>query len=380
MNNEQSVLLSLIKQSQFGPSGTISFIDVDLDTLYKEASQQAVLSLIAPEIPNDHTNKKWIEAQYRQKAAYILYCNSQDDLKTILDNADIPFVILKGNSSAISYTDPSRRSMGDIDILVPQELYLKTKSVLSSSGYIEEHDNGRHASFKKDKQSIEVHHHFSNGIDVENYLIAGLKERKLAVIDGHEFPMLPRLANGIVLLDHFRKHLLSSVGIRQVIDWMMYVYHELNDDFWFNDFEPVAKEKGLDKLAITLTRMCQLYLGLPKTITWCSSANENLCNRLLKSVFDSGNFGRKKGKGKTFESVLVRIQNVKGLFKWLQTVGERTWDSYKKHHWLKPFCWIYQFFRFTKKFLKSGRTQEELKNDINNSNERYELLKDLNVL
>lgn len=52
MDKEQTVLLSLVKQSQFGHSDTISFDDVDLDLLYEEALQQSVLGLIASVIPS----------------------------------------------------------------------------------------------------------------------------------------------------------------------------------------------------------------------------------------------------------------------------------------------------------------------------------------
>ena len=81
MNKEQTVLLSLIKQSQFGPSETISFADVDMDGLYKEAEQQSVIGLVSSEIPDEYTNPKWYKAFYRRKASYFLYCDEQDELK-----------------------------------------------------------------------------------------------------------------------------------------------------------------------------------------------------------------------------------------------------------------------------------------------------------
>ena len=378
MNKVQSVLLDLIKQSQFGIKEPICFADIDIDELYCEAKQQTVLSLIAAEIPDELSNTKWFQAKLRQKAAYIKYCSFQNDLKVILDSEGIPFVILKGNSSAIYYSDPTLRSMGDVDFLVPQDMYEKTKSVLASYGYKEDHDNGRHAAFKKDNQLFEVHHHFSHGIDIEDYLISGLNEREFVEIEGYEFPILPTMANGLVLLDHFRRHLLYSVGLRQVIDWMMYVYRNLDDEFWNNEFGPVAKEKGIDKLAITLTRMCQIYLGLPDTINWCKSDDDSTCLLLLKSIFDSGNFGNKKGVGKKFERINLRIKNI-GVFRWLQELGEKNWQAYHKCHLLKPFCWLYQLIRFIKKGLISRRGINSIYKDFSSSNERYILLKQLNL-
>lgn len=378
MNKEQSVLLSLIKQSQFGLSETIGFADVDMDALFKEAEQQSVLGLAASEIPEEYVNPKWYKARYRRKASYFLYCDEQDALKKILDDARIPFVILKGNASAINYKEPFLRMMGDIDFLVPQDQYQQAKSLLSSYGYIEGHDNGRHASFKKDDQLFEIHHHYCYGVDFEDYLIEGLNSRVSATIENHEFPMLPKLSNGLVLLDHFRIHLQSSVGLRHVIDWMMYVYRNLDDEFWSKEFAPVVEELGMDTLAFTLTRMCQIYLGLPETITWCKNAKYSTCEQLMSVILKSGNFGRKNLKGKSVEIVNMRIKSM-GLFPWLQYSGKNNWKAYHKHHWLKPFCWLYQICRYIKQGFKSGRNKEQLKDDLKRSNERYELLKELKI-
>jgi len=380
MNNIENTLLSLIKKSQFGIEDTINWNEVDMNALYEEAINQSVIGIIASEIPSKYTNKKFVDAQYRQKRSYILYCHAQDELKQVLDDANIPFIILKGNAAAINYADSTCRMMGDIDILVPQDLYDKTKDLLSSAGYEKGYDNGRHCGFKKDKISIEVHHHFSHfeDYDFENYIIEGLDSREVAIVDGHEFPMLPKLANGLVLLDHFRRHLQSSVGLRQTIDWMMYVYRNLDDAFWNNEFKAILEEKGLVTLAVTLTRMCQLFLGLPDTITWCIDADDRNAEWLFELIISAGNFGRKNKKGYLVERVSVGIKR-EGLFHLLQRIGEKTWSAYQKHHWLKPFCWIYQFFRFAIKFIKSGRNPAQFKDDIARCDERYELLKTLKV-
>ncbi len=378
MNKEQTVLLSLIKQSQFGPSEAISFADVDMDALYKEAEQQSVLGLVSSEIPDEYTNPKWYKAFYRRKASYFLYCDEQDALKKVLDDAGIPFVILKGNASAVNYKEPYLRMMGDIDFLVPIDRFEESLSLLKSSGYVWDHDTDRHVSFKKDKAVFEMHNRVSHDIDFEDYLVEGLNNPVLATIDGHEFPMLPKLTNGLVLLDHFRAHLKSAVGLRHAIDWMMYVYRNLDDEFWSKEFAPAVKDLGMDTLAVTLTRMCQIYLGLPETITWCTNAKESTCEQLMNVILKSGNFGRKNLKGNNVETVNMSIKRM-GLFPWLQYAGKHNWKAYHKHHWLKPFCWLYQICRYIKQGFKSGRNKDQLKDDLKRSNERYELLKELKI-
>ena len=125
--------------------------------------------------------------------------------------------------------------------------------------------------------------------------------------------------------------------------------------------------------------MCQIYLGLPETINWCKDADEELCKELIQLLFISGNFGIKNGKGTSVEYVSTSIKR-HGLFKWLQYAGESNWKAYKKHKWLKPFCWIYQIFRYASKGFKSGRNSKQLSDDLNRSNRRFTLLKELDII
>lgn len=125
----------------------------------------------------------------------------------------------------------------------------------------------------------------------------------------YEFPMLPPTANGLVLLDHMKSHLKSGMGLRQIIDWMMYVNAKLHDDEWNGIFEKVVKEKGYCKFARVATKMCQKYIGLPyENIIWCHDADEVLCDRLMSIVMNSGNFGMKNGSGNSVETVTTRFR------------------------------------------------------------------------
>lgn len=78
---EQSVLLKLIRQSKFDTVEDIAWDEIDLDALYEEASQQAVLGLIAPLIPEAYSNDTWRKAQLQQEASYIRYRSTQGSVK-----------------------------------------------------------------------------------------------------------------------------------------------------------------------------------------------------------------------------------------------------------------------------------------------------------
>ena len=190
--------------------------------------------------------------------------------------------------------------------------------------------------------------------------------------------MLPRLSNGMVLLAHMREHLQSGMGLRQAIDWMMYVNKELNDDFWNAEFRQAAEMVGLEELAITTTRMGQLYFGLDNNLSWCKSADERLCGTLLENLLLCGNFGNKLNSGKQVETVATAFRKM-GVFRYLQKAGEHNWKAYKKYRWLRPFCWFYQIFRYIRQGVRAKRGKDIFQ-DLDQSKERYEMLKKLGVL
>ena len=133
-----------------------------------------------------------------------------------MDEAGIPFVILKGNAAAIYYKHPEYRKMGDIDFLVPQDEFEHAQKILQENGYQRDNhgENPRHVGFKKNGISFELHHHFSHrDMDIEDIIIDGLNNRVIGKIGDHEFPMLPSEANGLVLLDHMKAHLKGGMGL-----------------------------------------------------------------------------------------------------------------------------------------------------------------------
>ena len=381
MTNSERVLLELISSSLFGIQRTYP-VNTDWDYVLKEAQAQAVVGVVGYTVP-ERNSGNWTVPKYQILTNYFHILYIQQQLIELLTSRGIPLAILKGTAAAIYYPIPSQRAMGDIDFIVPRDRYEEAKTTLLKEGYVithpEENPPARHIGFQKDGVHFELHHHFSyEDLDIEAYIIDGLKHPETATIDGFSFPMLPKLANGLVLLAHLRRHLQSGVGLRQVIDWMMYVDKVLDDEFWDSEFREVAERLNLTTLAKTATRMCQMYLGLPTSITWCSDADTALCESLMENLLASGNFGRKKGAGGIVESVTTTIRR-EGMFHYLQRAGEYNWKAYHSHKNLRPFCWLYQIGRYIRKGVRTRRGTKLL-NDMNRGEERYELLKKLDIV
>ena len=381
--NEELELLKLIKISQF-PHKYLRGKDINWSSLYDEAVSHAVLGIVSNVVPEDIValDSRWKIALYRQKANYYRYCYAEKELSQIMNTAGIPFVILKGNAAAIYYRNPELRRMGDIDFLVSPDVFAKARQVLIQNGYKlikESSHTPRHIGFQKNGFLFELHHHFSyEDVDIEEYLIEGLKNSIQVRIGQHEFSMLPSVENGLVLLNHMRNHLKSGMGLRQIIDWMMYVNSELTDDVWSDSFGLIAKEKGLEKFAVTVTRMCQIYLGLPESITWCMNADQNLCRKLMRNILKTGNFGNKNERGVNIEKITIRIRR-KGLFRHLQYAGKINWKACQKYHCLVPFAWIYQIIRYIRLGSETGRNKRQLYGDFKRGKERAKLLTELGI-
>lgn len=337
---------------------------IDWDTVYQELRYQTVQNLPLDFLcRTDPRNKvTYIQASLPNLKHYYQLLKEQQDMYQLLQSAEIPCVILKGTSAARYYPIPSYRCMGDVDIIVHPDDFQRTFDLLYKHGYEAENvEDPRHIHFKHHGILYELHRYFSllnnkeQAVMLDNRIFEGLQHTKVITLDGYSFPTLPVAENGLVFLDHICQHLEAGIGLRQIIDWMMYADRELNDEFWTTSFQPIVRTLGLETLAVTVTRMCQLYLGLREDITWCSHADEALCEELITLLMESGNWGRKRGThAQKSIDTLIEAQNIITFFHYLQQRGASNWILLERYPWLKPFAWLYQICRYIRKGL-SGK-------------------------
>ena len=121
--------------------------------------------------------------------------------------------------------------------------------------------------------------------------------------------------NGLVLLEHIGQHMMAGLGLRQVIDWMMFVNTALHDEEW-STFQEMAQAAGLETLAKVATKMCVRYFGLTGSFEWCMDADDAVVDEILDYLFASGNFGSKKrdeGKVSIVENRFCEIKKIYSL-------------------------------------------------------------------
>ena len=352
INPSQLALFELLKSSLFGYQISLPQ-DTDWDAVLQEAKDQAVVRLVEKSVSVDQASN-WKKLSIQYYAHFFWMLQVQKELVELFDANGIQIVILKGYAAALYYPDPSQRTMGDIDFLVPQDRFLDSKKLMENAGYIEKYGDERHIGFFKRNVLFEMHHHFSSlGLNVEPAILEGFKHAKRECVLGVQFPMLPTLENGLVFLTHIRQHLLEdaySLGLRQIIDWMMYVHVNHNKELddgkcWDNEIIVLAKEYHLDKLAIITTYLCKKWLGLPAAPDWCTQADEATADELLEIVMSNGNFGIKHDKVDNDIKQAVTLYQQAGVFRRLQVQGLKNWKAAEKYRALKPFAWLYQLCR-----------------------------------
>lgn len=379
IHQNQQALLELLKASLFGIEPSFPE-EVDWDAVLKEAQDQTVAALVASAVPSQEA-AKWQTPAARNKMRFLQLLDEQTKLYQLFDNAGIPMAIIKGCAAAVYYPAPLNRAMGDIDFVVPIERVDEANRLMTENGYRYTDTTQRHYGYVKNGIELELHHHYSDpDWDFENRISEGLSNLTLSEIYGKQFYTLPTEINGLVLLDHVRRHIMKGLGMRQIIDWMMFVYAELNtDSAWEERFAPLAREIGLETLATTMTKMCKIWLGLPDEISWCDSADEEAAQQLLELVFHFGNFGRKNQiEHRAAESFTTGVRK-QGLFRYLQHSGEKNWKLYHKHKGLQPFAWLYQSFRFAGKGTAAFFRGERFSQAISAGKERVSLYKDLGI-
>ena len=330
---KQNDVFELIKLSLWGEGNPT----VDL-SVYQEMKTQAIAALPAPVLSSlnlpPELMKEWRNVVFQQIAYFANNQYVQSNLPI-----DMPYVILKGTSAAQYYPHPEYRTMGDIDIITRREDYQSACETMLKNGWSEttsraDLERGRHRSFAKAGTIVEIHAFFASMNDVKKAKAFD----DLVISNITENHILPDLINGLVLLDHVNQHMEQGIGLRQIIDWMMFVDKCLTDEMWA-DFERLVTLTGLKELAITTTRMCEMYLGL-SAHKWCMNADEKISRSLMEYIMKCGNFGIKLNQTDTlYVSGFYQLRHPIMTIRELQQKGLENIDIARKPI-LRPVAWI----------------------------------------
>ena len=393
-NRTEQIIFQLLRAALFNKKIDLPQ-EINWQEVFVELENQTVSELVYEQISQNHsvdstTRNKWTQSTIQKVGFWYKLMYEQDELIQLMKEHNIEMVILKGSAAAMSYSNPEYRTMGDIDFWVKKEQFEKAYHILLDHEYMLTHPEDyveHHIVLEKNGIIFEIHRSPAKIPDhiQEEYIKKILDEGIEHIVEAHIqefiFPVLPPLQNGLILMLHIGKHLRQGLGLRQIIDWMMFADRNLNDETWYAEFQPVFHQAELEKLTMIVTRMCQIYLGLDEQkITWCSNIEERLCHNLMEYIMEQGNFGRKVEDNEKVVKIFLRNRTIIDFCKMLQRNGSKNWKLLEKCHFLYPFAWCYQLCRYIYRGLKRKDKSHSLIEDFSKSSERRKLFYELGIM
>lgn len=300
MTETQTTLLKLLSKALFHQS--VEVPDINWSDLRREATNHAVLLIAYDALDKSNLpageGKQWQDCAFAMLSNNMRVIYSHRLLHDWLTSEEIPYVILKGCSSAFYYPQPLYRSMGDIDFLVPKEQLERASNVLINQG-LKQWKTNHPAHIVYSAQGMDYEMHFdlagmptgNAGVLISKYLEDIFSKASIQLIGSEECVLPSAFHHGLIILLHTIHHMTGEgVGLRHVCDWA--VFENLFSDAEFRDmFEEKLKAVGLWRFAQILTKISIKYLGADEK-EWASS-DEHLADMLMEDILAGGNFGRK---------------------------------------------------------------------------------------
>ena len=245
------------------------------------------------------------------------------EITELLNQNDISFIIMKGQTAANLYPAPLHRQPGDIDVLVKSHDFTKACKVFEATGaYAGEVAPEKHTEFTFHHVVIELHHTMIDLSNkkairyIQNLNLNSLKEDK--ELSGMTIPCFKPAINCVYMLGHMVHHLLTEgLGLRQVCDWMMLMKKIENGEY--GDISRFKSEiqTHLDGFRLQAAYTTFLALGIQRfslsETVWGREVNAKAAKRadsLLNYILENGNFGRKQNKKKDSHSLKGNISNM----------------------------------------------------------------------
>ena len=311
INSICAAVLDALRFSLFGGEKP-TLIDIDVNSVLKEAKAQSVFSMVYSVYQDEIKNKtisdqleKYNEKYFGDISNSVRIQMEHDELHRIMKAKQIPYVILKGCASAAYYPEPELREMGDVDFLVNLKDIQKGIKALEENGFQRdqyEFTTNQSAYHRPPMTTWEIH---KEPTGIPKNEVGDLIRKELSSIietaeayerDGVSFYMPSRYHHGIILLLHKISHMTTTgIGLRHLCDWAVFECSFSNDEF-ISLFESKLKSFGIWKFAQIMTLLCEKYLGSPKK-EWAQNKiiTSELLEQMMKDILIGGNFGKKDG-------------------------------------------------------------------------------------
>lgn len=293
------------------------FVNVDWHKIASIAKSQTVLSIILDGLTSQNTVKpdrltlmEWVGLQRAIEAENARQNFAVADIVSKYKVAGLDPILLKGQSVAIYYDNPSHRQPGDIDLYFPDGYERANVLAENWTGALKHEETIYHKSYTV--KGIELENHkeyvlfYSKRNEerwgyVRNELLKDCTESFLLRLNNGDESYIktfnPQM-NAIYLYLHLQHHLLQTgIGLRQICDWAC-LWKKREKDIDKDLFLQIVDILPVKRCMTALTWIVVNYLGLDEGIiplnikTDIARKDGEL---LLRDILDSGNFGRSSG-------------------------------------------------------------------------------------
>lgn len=380
ISDVQQTVLDLLASELFGYDKDINK-DTDWQQVYEECKNQAVVihgfnAAKRCGILPDDIEKQWQASAVAHGAYNYQNVFLHQQLHQLMKEESIPYVILKGCSSAWYYPDPLDRLMGDVDFLVDRDNLEKAGEILKQQGFEPWDENHIcHIVYRKDNESLEMHFEPAGipggqkGQTVRKYFADVMTEGQEAEYEGERICLPSPFHHGLILLLHTSHHLLGEgIGLRHLCDWAVFA-DSLTEKEFRSLFETKLKSIGLWKFACILSQVCYKYLHC-HNLSWLEGRYAgDLIEQTMCDILTGGNFGRKE-EGRVIESYLITDRGKDGVGKrsmimqLIHVVNNAIrlkWPVCKKLPLILVPGWIFFGSRYIYRIIKKERPQIHLK-------------------
>ena len=277
MNHPETTYLKILKNVCSGSFSPVALASEDLPELTSLALRHFTSPFLLPYIKNESAlstlkqQTKQLTLQYYQLEQFT------HKIVQILDNAQIPYILLKGISLASTYPQAEYRKLGDVDLYIPDaDAFKKACKILSKNNFHQIEEFSDHHltfsyTFPKIQKSflLELHYRIVGMYQYEpaNQLIDQLYNSTAfspdrQQIGTYDYPVLPPTEYVFYMLHHMLKHYLySGFGVRLLCDFVFYLRQHA-DEIDFSKIHNWCRQSKILHLYEIIIESCRIYLGL----------------------------------------------------------------------------------------------------------------------
>lgn len=342
LNNNIQAFFELLRAGLWEKEARLSkFKDIDYSAIMQLAEEQSVVGLITAGLEHVEDVKvpkevllqfigSTLQIEQQNKAMNTYAAKLIDQLR----KEDIYAILVKGQGIAQCYERPLWRSSGDVDLLLSDTNYEKSKKVLVplAVDVESEYKTFKHLGMTMPGGYV---------VELHGTLHSRLSKRVDRVIDkaqrdvffsgnvrswtnGNTTVFLPSSDNDIIFVfTHILHHFfIEGVGLRQVCDWcrLLWTYREsLNHGL----LESRIRDAGLISEWKAFAALAVDWLGMPVEAMPLYTSEKKWSrksDRIMSFILKSGNFGHKretaKGKLRSALRKTMDFANHAKVFPW----------------------------------------------------------------